>query len=182
MWAAFTSVVVDLAHFVADALLPKKRRQKQHFGSLYPVFDSRKQYYAANPETLKLRLLISSYDKEKLQKPLSAAEFILYRLKNLRFTTPDDLILSHHGFLYETLKGIPGVHTSITPKRYSVMEGFDSEQQPRLFFVESVFGDESLEVESVGLYTIGEFRYDVFTKKEWQEWRPVFISFNTSTV
>jgi hypothetical protein len=177
MWAAFTSVTVDLAHFVADTFVPKRRKQKVRSNSLYPVFDSRKQYYASNPETLKLRLLISSYNQDKLQKPLTAAEFILYRLKDLRFDVLSEDILSYQGFLHEAVKGKSGVHTNITPKRYSIMEGFDSDQQSKLFFVENVFGDESLEVESVGLYTIGEFRYDVFTKKEWQEWRPVFISF-----
>lgn len=180
MWAAFTSVTIDLAQFVADIFLQSKRKQKLRSSSLYPIFDIRKQYYAANLETLKLRLLISSYDQEKLQKPLTAAEFILYRLKNLRFATPDQTIFDYTGFLHEALKGKLGVRTSITPKRYSVMEGFDSVQQPKLFFVENVFGDESLEVESIGLYTIGEFRYDVLTKKEWQEWRPVFISFSNT--
>ena len=129
-----------------------------------------------------MRLLISSYNQEKLQKPLSAEEFILYRLKDLNFVVPNEDILNHSSFLHETLKGKSGVHTSISPKRYSVMEVFDAEQQSKLLFVDNVFGDESLEVESIGLHTIGEFRYDVFTKKEWQEWRPVFISFSTTTI
>lgn len=181
MWVVFSSVVVDLAHFVVD-VFTIKGKQNMRTNSLHPRFDSRTQYYSANPETLKLRLLISSYNQEKLQKPLSAEEFILYRLKDLNFIVSKEDILNHSGFLHETLKGKSGVYTSISPKRYSVMEVFDAEQQSKLLFVDNVFGDESLEVESIGLYTIGEFRYDVFTKKEWQEWRPVFISFSTTTV
>jgi hypothetical protein len=180
MKSAFAAVMVDLAQFVAETFLPQKRRQKQRTGSLQPHFDTRTQYYAANQETLKLRLLISSYDKEKLLKPLTAREFILYRLKDIHLTVSNEDILLSEGFLHDAVKGSAGVYTSIIPKRNAVMEIFDEEQQSKLLFVDNVFGDESIEVESVGLYTIGEFRYDVFTKNEWLQWRPVFISFSSS--
>jgi hypothetical protein len=147
---------------------------------LHPKFDARKQYYAANPETLKVRVQLAVYPKEKVEKPLSAIEFILFRLKDSRLLTESSSLLHYTGFFHEAVKGKQGVHVSIKPTRHAVMEIFDEEQQPKLLFVENVFGDESVEVESIGLHTLGEFRYDVFTKREWQEWRPVFISFNQS--
>jgi hypothetical protein len=125
-------------------------------------------------------LLLSGYSFEKLEKPLTAIEFVLYRLKDLRLFSPDAVFAVGQGFLHDVLKGKPGVHVGIRPERHAVMEIFDEYQQPKVLFVENVFGDDSIEVESVGLHALGEFRYDVFTKKEWQEWRPVFISFNQS--
>lgn len=181
MKSVFFAVLIDLVHFVRDFFRPKNVPSKKTH-SLHPSFETRTQYYAANPETMKLRLQISSYPQDKLQKPLSAEEFILYKLKDLRFSVGDETVFASQGFLHEKLKGRAYIHTSIRPSRHAVMEVFDSEQQPKLLFVDNVFGDESLEVESVGLYTIGEFRYDVFTKKEWQEWRPVFINFNNTPV
>jgi len=178
MGSAFLSVIQDLARFVVEGFLPHtKYRSEQKVSSLYPRFESRRQYYASNTETLKLRLRLSSYPKEKLEKPLTAIEFILYKLKDLRLYTPEGDFSHEQGFLHSALKGKSGIHTSIRPTRHAVMEIFDEHQQPKLLFVENVFGDDSIEVESIGLYVLGEFRYDVFTKKEWQEWRPVFISF-----
>jgi hypothetical protein len=181
MKAVLTAVLSDLARFALDELSPSaKRKFVQKSSSLHPRFETRRQYYASNPETLKLRLLLSSYDKNKLGKPVSALEFILYRLMDLHLDISSIEKFSGAGFLHESVKGLPGVHVSIKPTRHAIMEIFDEYQKPKLLFVENIFGDESIEVESVGLHVLGEFRYDVFTKKEWQEWRPVFISFNQS--
>lgn len=179
MWKALLAVISDLAWFVGDLFSSHKQLLNVN-DSLYPRFESNQKYNALSSETLKLRLLLSSYrNSSKLQKPLSAEEFILYRLKDLNQPVQDEGFFSGPGFFHERCKGKPGVRTSIIPQRYSVMEMFDADQQPKLLFVENIFGDESLEVESVGFHNKGEFQYNVFTKKEWQEWRPVFISFNS---
>ena len=90
MWKALLAVISDLAWFVGDLFSSHKQLLNVN-DSLYPRFESNQKYNALSSETLKLRLLLSSYrNSSKLQKPLSAEEFILYRLKDLNQPVQDE--------------------------------------------------------------------------------------------
>jgi hypothetical protein len=177
MFATLRLVLSDLADFVKNGFQVRRERTTR---SLLPQFQVMQSYEAWDNETLKLRLVLSSYHTgDRLQQPLSGREFVFYSW--ITAGAPRLLFegMTSSAPLHVALKGKPGVHIGIEPKPQSIMELCAGDATKALLFVTHVGINHHIEAESIGLYQRGEFRYDVFTKPEWQAWRPVFISYTT---
>lgn len=177
MWAVFLAVTKDLWQFVLESL---KLTTVATPLLTVPEFESNHIYQASSPTTLSLRLDLASYPKEKLPMPLSAEEFLLYRLRQVGRIFAEGELLKPVGYFHEAMRGKPGVKISIIPQSFDVMEIFEPTGASKLLFVSEVLEEDRLVVESVGLYTPGQYQRLTLTRKEWQEWRPVFIRYTAS--
>lgn len=176
MWALLWAVAKDLAHFVAESLWHTEKVPALSLLELVLVPET--IYSADSPETLKIRLLLSNYNHELIQQPLTAAEYFLYRIRERKLGAPFTPGIANDVSFHESLKGKEGIYVTVFPKRDSIMELFMEDQPAQLLFVREVSDEETITVESVGLHTAGEYRIDIFTKPQWQKWRPVFITFS----
>lgn len=174
MWAVFLAVTKDLWQFVIESLNVRRVNIRQ---AAAPEFESSHQYSATSPKTLQIRLHLSSYPKQKLLLPLTAEEFLLYRLRFAERDFVETELLERAGYFHEEVRGKAGVKISITPQPLDIMEVFEPTGESKLLFVSDVLEANTIIVESVGLHTPGEYRLDTLTRKDWQEWRPVFIRY-----
>lgn len=177
MWAVFLAVTKDLSQFVLESLTLKAVTVGQ---AVSPEFELNHLYQANSPTTLALRLALTSYPKEKFRMPLSAEEFLVYRLRLVGRSFAEPELLTRAGYFHEAMRGKPGVKISITPLPLDVMEVFESTGESKLLFVSEVLEEDGVVVESMSWHTPGEYRRDTFTRKDWQEWRPVFIRYTAS--
>lgn len=149
------------------------------FGLVYVKLQPAFVYGPFHQETIKLRRYINDESLgEKLELSLQPTEFILYTLKRARITVPWPSGRPRlSGDWQILLKGVAGVTISIVPKTGSVLESASNLSAAFLAFVQEVRPDQSLKIVSVGRLDDGEYREEEFTKEQWKEWRPVFISF-----
>ena len=138
-------------------------------------------YDAQNDQTIKLRQLLKDETLGNfLELPLQSMEYILYLLNRSGYNIVwPNLRPRNPGQWKNILRGVTGVKMSIEPKTNSVMEYSGDDGKREFFgFVESVHPDLSFTLQSVGRVKEGEYRVEEFTKEQWKEWRPVFISFS----
>lgn len=144
---------------------------------VFPSFNTGEIYSANHPETKKLRTLRGDeFVTRELYLSLQDVEFVslaIY-LKNLQIPF-DERRPRMSGNWQNLLKGKPGVMISITPKTNSIIEYTKEDGSGFVGVVNAVEVDETITISGVGRLIEGEYREEVFTRKEWQEWRPVFI-------
>ncbi len=147
---------------------------------IYPIFESGHVYSALDDETKKLRRLIrDEFFTEELYIPLQAGELVAYRLQAAgRTITWSSVRPRLPGSWHEILRGSPGVSISITPRTGSVIEGYQTTQEPFLGYVTAVDPENTITFEVVGLHEEGKYEQLSVKQAVWQEWRPVFIQLN----
>lgn len=148
--------------------------------TVYANLKSAFVYGPFHQETVKVRRYINDEALgTKLELALQATEFILYTLKQARINVqwPSGRPRLPGGW-QSLLRGVPGVTISVLPKTGSVLDSVGNSESAFLAYVQEVYPDQSLKISSVGLVEEGEYREEVFTKEQWKEWRPVFISFS----
>ncbi len=153
-----------------DSLVPDK-------GSVWPHFIVDDTYPATHDITKKVRSLIGdAFGAGELLLPLQASEYITVRLMNdhrhiiwpaVRPRVP--------GSWQQILRGLRGIHSSITPKTDTVMEWLQEPGEGRLAYVESVTPDNTITITLIGLVEAGRYTTLVLTEVAWRELRPVFI-------
>lgn len=144
---------------------------------IFPNFNTGEIYSANHPETKKLRTLRGDeFVTRELYLPLQDVEFASFAisLKNLQIPF-DERRPRMSGNWQNLLKGKPGVMISIAPKTNSIIEYTKEDGSGFVGVVSAVEVDETIKVSGVGRLIEGEYREEVFTRMEWQEWRPVFI-------
>lgn len=143
---------------------------------VFPVFAEDILYDAMHPEVQKLRLCIDdAFGGTHVSVPLADVEYVTYKLtkknKHIPWTSERPRT---SGTWQKKLRGVQGIHMSVTPKTDSIME-YVRDDIGHVCYVEAVFPDETLKINGVGLYTEGFFTELMLGKKEWIELRPVFI-------
>jgi hypothetical protein len=146
---------------------------------IFPTLKSGEIYLHDSPETMKIRkYLADAFFTVELFMPLQAVELVTYRLHLQNHTLPwPNRRPRIAGDWQNLLKGQPGVQVGIYPKTGAVMEYSKTDGVGYLGYTKAVHIDESIVVESVGKNQDGQYLEETFTKEEWIEWRPVWISF-----
>jgi hypothetical protein len=153
-----------------EAITPEKL-------AVWPQFSPSMVYLAESLETKKTRWVIDDmFLGGRLLLPLQAGEYIAVRLSEDHrqitwpFTRPRT-----PGIWQSILRGVPGIHASISPKTASVMEWLNNSGEGALAYVESVSPDLTLTLSAVGVATAGEYTTWTMPALAWRELRPVFI-------
>ncbi|MFN3188553.1 MAG: hypothetical protein ACK42D_03385 [Candidatus Paceibacteria bacterium] len=148
-----------------------------HKAEVWPHFTNGNTYESTDDVVKKLRLLIGdTFCASELALPLQAGEWVVYRLREQNRIIPWPV--SHGrvpGDWQVLLKGVPGIHISITPKTDSIMEWRGDDGIGRVAYVEKVGVDQTLTLTLVGYESPGLYEERVLTEVEWRELRPVFI-------
>ena len=145
--------------------------------SVWPQFTFKQEYLATDPDTIKVRAIIGDqFSAGTLALPLQAGEYITIRL-----------MADHRSILWPStrprlpgdwqtiLRGVSGIHNSISPKTDAVMEWQTEYGEGRLAYVEAVSPDNTISLSLVGLHDAGQYLTQTLTEAEWRELRPVFI-------
>lgn len=130
-----------------------------------------------DPSTLRVRACIKdAFYGGEIEMPLQAGEYVLYMLtrKNQNINWPPTRPRTP-GLWHSILRGVPGVHVSITPKTGSVMEYTLPNDTGHLAYVEAVFPDDRVSISEVNYPDQGIYSERTLTKEEWQVLNPVFI-------
>lgn len=144
---------------------------------VYPDFVIGEENGADDPNTIRVRAILGDeFSGGLIEYPLQAGEYVLYRLyrKGLHIEWPSTRPRVP-GMWHEILKGVVGIHMSVSPKTGSVMEYMLSEEVGHVAFVEAVFPDETITISEVNFPHGGIYNERVLTRDEWRELRPVFI-------
>jgi hypothetical protein len=145
---------------------------------VYPDFQTGEIYSLKHPDTKKLRKIIrDDFFAEELFMPLQEVEFVTYKLlKDGRSIDWPDVRPRVAGNWQNILKGRTRIQISITPKTGSIIEYSRNDGTGWLGYTKAVHIDDSIVIEGVGRLIEGEYREETFSKEEWHEWRPVWIS------
>lgn len=146
--------------------------------SVFPQLHSGQVYGANNAETKKLRQYLNDeLLGGVLQMVLQSSEFVMYRLSLSGTKVAWPLERPRvPGMWQSILVGKRGVFITPEPKTGSVLECKDK-KEPFIAFVESVTPDDSIVISYVGRSESGMYEKKECTRTQWQQWRPVFISF-----
>jgi len=134
--------------------------------------------YDANHTTTKN---IRTYLQEELSlltgtSDLQQVEWLLYRLHAVGKVLPwSALLVTTVGQWHETLKGKRGVEMTVTPRTAALMEWQDS-VQGYIVEVTEVTPDETVTGRLFGTPLPGVATIVTYTKDQWREYRPVFIT------
>jgi hypothetical protein len=145
---------------------------------IFPDFQNGEIYSSNHPDTKKLRKLIQDeFFASEMFLPLLAVEFITYRLKQEgRVISWSDTRPRLAGTWQNLLKGRLGIQIGVLPRAGAIIEFNKPDGNGFLGYTKSVHVDESIVIEGVGRLIEGEYREEAFSKEEWHEWRPVFIT------
>jgi hypothetical protein len=146
--------------------------------AVLPQLQDNQVYSAHSTETKKLRQYL---DDELigglLELSLQSSEYMMYRLKKIGIAVAWPLERPRLPGLWQSiLSGKRGVSIGLAPKTGSVLESRDDNTH-FLAFIESVTPEESISISCVGRLQAGVYEHKEFTKAQWQQWKPVFISF-----
>lgn len=145
---------------------------------VYPQFIIGEQNNADDPSTIRTRAVIDDvFSCGSAEMSLQAPEYVLYKLirKGLTIAWPIGHTPRVPGAWHSILKGVPGVHISVTPKTGSIMEYMINENMGHLAYVEAVFPDETINISEVNYPDCGIYNERVLTHEEWKELKPIFI-------
>lgn len=145
---------------------------------IFPKFEQEEIYSANHPDTIKLRdYLKDEFFTKTLFLPLQAVEYTYYQMlvNKRKFCWPEERPRIP-GVWQNILKGQTGIQIGLSPKTSSVIEYLKPNGLGWVGYVKSVHVDESIVVSGVGRIIEGEYSEDTFTKAEWLEMQPVFIS------
>lgn len=153
-----------------DDLTPDKQ-------SVWPQLIVHHEYLATESDTIKLRAIIQDvFGAGVEQLPLQAGEYILFRLMQDHRTIAWPLTRPRLPGSWQTiLRGIMGIHSTVTPKTDSIVEWNTESGEGRLAYVEAVSPDNTISLTLVGLTIAGQYETLTLTEEEWRELRPVFI-------
>lgn len=147
--------------------------------AVLPHFTKNSAYTAAEENTMKLRAFLQdALLGGELKLPLQSVEYIHYRLKKTG-TKPHWPLERPRlpGNWQHILRGKRGVEIGLEPKTGSVLECNGCQENEFLAYVESVTPDDTIVISCVGRTQDGVYEEMQYTKVQWQEWKPVFISF-----
>ncbi len=155
---------------VKDDLSPDKQ-------AVWPQLVVHHEYLASESDTIKLRAIIQDLFGAGVQQlPLQAGEYVLFRLMQDHRTIAWPITRPRLPGTWQTiLRGIPGIHSTITPKTDSMIEWNTESGEGRLAYVESVAPDNTITLTVVGLKVAGQYETITLLEEEWRELRPVFI-------
>ena len=144
---------------------------------IFPTFTKDTVYLSNNPETKKLRKLTKdSFFTSVLELPLQSVEHVSYRLyergRKIPWTNERPRLA---GSWQRLLKGKVGVHVGVSPKTASIIEYGREDGTEHLGYIKEVHVNDSIVMQEVGREVEGRYTEELFTKIQWQEWRPVFI-------
>ena len=153
-----------------DSITPDK-------SAVWPQFIVNHEYRATDTETIKVRsLLHDSFGVGILSLPLQATEYVTVRLMNDHRSISWPKIRPRlPGSWQQILRGVPGVHNSISPKTDTIMEWTAESGEGRLAYVESVTPDNAISLTLIGLTMAGQYTTLQLPESAWRELRPVFI-------
>jgi hypothetical protein len=144
---------------------------------VYPEFVIGEKNELDDPNTIRARAMIKDiFGGSRVEFPLQAGEYVVYRLlrKGIRVVWPETRPRVP-GLWHTLLKGMVGVHISITPKTGTVMEYTLPEEIGHVAYVEAVFPDETITISETNFPDSGIYNERVLTRDEWKEFKPVFI-------
>ncbi len=165
-------LVAGVVGFIEKDFLTTDGRQ------VHPTLMNSYVYDAFNEETQKLRCVIKDdFGGGKLSLHLQSTEYITYRLlkDQLSITWPK-VRPRLAGDWHTILRGVRGLHSSVTPSVDTVMEWVDEEGEGKLAYVENILSDSMLRISAVGIMVLGEYTESLVPESVWREWRPVFIN------
>lgn len=147
--------------------------------AIFPRLAAGYRYGSAHEETRKLRRAIrDECAGDELGLSLQSIEYVLYELKRRRIEVRWPLARPRvPGSLHMLLRGRANVRIGIEPRTSALLEVSTGPTEGFFGIVEAVQPDQGITLSSVGRVEEGEFRREHFTKEEWREWRPTFISF-----
>lgn len=146
---------------------------------VFPQLQTNHYYGAQQREVVALRKCIQDVCLGGVaQLPLQSLEYMVYAISRHRpdFRWPDDRPRTP-GMLHTILRGRSDIKMSIEPRTAAVMEVGSGEGSGFFGVVEAVQPDQSIALASVGRLAEGQFLRETFSRNEWKEWRPTFISF-----
>jgi hypothetical protein len=144
---------------------------------VYPHFLIGEQNTAHDPNTMRVRAMLDDmFAGGAAELDLQSSEYVAYRLmrKGLSIAWPETRPRIP-GLWHTLLKGVPGIHISVSPKTGAVMEYMYSEDRGHLAYVEAVFPDETINISEVNYPDRGIYNERVLTRQEWRELKPLFI-------
>jgi hypothetical protein len=147
--------------------------------AVLPRFTKNSTYTAFEENTIKLRAFMQdALLGGELKLPLQSVEYIHYRLKKAG-TKPHWPLERPRlpGNWQHILRGKRGVEIGLEPKTGSILECNGCQENEFLAYVESVTPDNTIVISCVGRTQDGVYEEMQYTKAQWQEWKPVFISF-----
>jgi hypothetical protein len=146
--------------------------------SVYPQLLHDHVYDEHHLETKKLRKYLNDELLGGLLGiKLQTSEWVIYQLTRLGTEVAWPLERPRlPGMWQSILSGKRGVSIGTEPKTGSVLE-YNGDTESFIAFVESVTPDDSIVVSCVGRQKLGVYENKEFTRAQWREWRPVFISF-----
>lgn len=149
-----------------------------NYFDIYPDFQTGEIYSLNHPDTKKLRKLTGDeFFATEMFLPLQSVEFAAFKAAGDGRIIPwSDVRPRTAGNWQNLLKGRLGVKMGVYPKAGSFIEYQKSDGTGWVGYTKSVHIDDSIVVEGVGRLIEGEYRVETFTKEEWHEWRPVWIS------
>lgn len=136
------------------------------------------EYYGADHDTtILLRTFIDDqFHTASLSLPLQDVEYVTYKLSEKGQSLAWPCVRPRiAGTWQRILKGIPGIHLGIYPKKGAVVEYIHANNTGHVAFVESVYPDESITISEIGFPEEGVFHERTLSKEEWIELRPIFI-------
>lgn len=145
--------------------------------TVWPQFVVRQEYLSPAADTIKLRaLLLDNFGAGILNLPLQAGEYVSFRLLQDHRTILWPALRPRMPGTWQTmLRGVSGIHATITPKTDSIMEWRNEENEGRLAYIESVSPDNTISLSLVGLREAGLYETLTLSEEKWRELRPVFI-------
>ena len=160
----------QIGWILKDSITPEK-------SAVWPQFVVNHEYGATNSETIKVRTLLKdSFGAGVLSLPLQATEYVTIRLMNdHRYISWPKVRPRLPGSWQQILRGVPGIHNSISPKTDTIMEWIVEAGEGRLAYVESVTPDNAISLTVIGLATAGQYTALQLPESAWRELRPVFI-------
>ncbi len=144
---------------------------------VYPEFVIGEENDVDDPNTARVRAMLGdTFGGAKVEFPLQAGEYVMYRLKRKGLSIPWPATRPRvPGLWHSILKGVPGIHMGIVPKTGAVMEYVFKEELGHVAYVEAVFPDETIHISEVNYPDRGIYNERIITREEWRELRPVFI-------
>jgi hypothetical protein len=145
--------------------------------AVWPQFVVRHEYLSTESDTIKLRAIIEDvFGAGVMALPLQAGEYIMFRLLMEHRTIDWPQTRPRLPGLWQTiLRGVPGIHATISPKTDSIMEWNTEHGEGRLAYVEAVSPDNTIALTLVGRVVAGQYETCTMLEEEWRELRPVFI-------
>lgn len=195
-WPSFLSVLQDLFNFalgrtspegyVASPVQQQSSNHLMHHVSVQQVnaqpqvvcrLEENVRYGKKHETTKTVRdYLMKEVLVEVRSGDLTQTEWVMYRLHKAGKTLPYlALAASVAGRWHELLKGKQGVDIHVAPRTSSLMEWQDG-VQGYLMMLETVTPDETVTGTMVGVPLLGTVTSLTYTKEQWRELRPVFIT------